>query len=155
MVMQKLESRKAKVESDLSFAGFCTSYFLLSNFLRLLLRQFVSVLENEPRQLARAPKSWNKHARLREKTEEPAEIESVGPIRNRGLVASQKSERRADAMDRRAIPDILSQEQSQLLLRPAANCNDHVGGPARINRSSKSVVADLSSVERRDITISR
>ena len=151
--MQKLESRKAKVESDLSFAGSSTSYFLLSNFLRLLLRQFVSVLENEPRQLARAPKSWNKHARLREKAEEPAEIETIGPIRNRDLVASQKSERRADAMDRRAIRDILSQEQPQLLLRPAANSNDDVGGPARINRSSKSVIADINSVERRDIKI--
>src|SRR5438105_4041542 len=73
-------------------------------------RHVFAIFENEPRQLARTPETREKYARLREKAEEPAKIKTVDPIRNRNLVASQKSERRTDAMDRRAIPEILSQE---------------------------------------------
>jgi hypothetical protein len=74
----------------------------------------------------RIPKSRNEIARLREQSQKPAEIKSVGPIGNRLLIASQKPERPADAMDRWSIGQPLSQEMAKLFLRSPADADDDV-----------------------------
>jgi len=64
--------------------------------------------------------------RLRNQTQEPPEIILVGTVWNRDLVASEKSERSANAIDRRPVRQMVAQEISELLLRTAANSYDNV-----------------------------
>src|SRR5712692_6625908 len=77
---------------------------------------------------ARLPRNARgEEARLREKPQEPAKIKAVGPIGNGDLVArDEKSERRANAMNDRAITQPLYYITSELFLRPAANADQHM-----------------------------
>ena len=74
----------------------------------------------------RIPESRDEIARLREQSQKPSEIKAVGPIGYRLLIASQKSERPAGAMDRWSIGHALSQEMAKLFLRSPADADDDV-----------------------------
>src|SRR5439155_25004793 len=72
-------------------------------------RKVVPVSQHHPWQLTNNPKTGNENTRLSKQANEPTEIDSISPFRNCDLVASQKPEGCADAMDGRTIVEVLFQ----------------------------------------------
>ena len=99
--------------------------------LRLTISAFSSIGGSFSRQwkmshgrAARAPEARDEDARLSDGAEEPADVIFVGPIGDADLVAGEKTERGADAMDRRPVIEMLEQIVAELVLHPAAD-RDH------------------------------
>lgn len=116
-------------------------------------RQFLTVFPNQPWEFQSAGQSWDKNLRLRNQSPEPSEIESVRPIGNRSLVASDKPKRSAYAMDRRPIRQIFAQIKTELFLWAAANRNDYMRRTLLFNLGKKISIFDFLSVPRRCVTI--
>jgi hypothetical protein len=69
--------------------------------------RLVSVAENQPNKTSGFRISWNKFCRFREAPQQPAQAEKVSPFRDAYLIATQKSDRRANATGGRTIRKIL------------------------------------------------
>src|SRR5207237_5720153 len=70
-------------------------------------RQLIAVARNQTSKFESAEISRDKNARLPNGTQEPAEIKTIGPHRNRRLIAGEKCERSPNTITRRAYPQIL------------------------------------------------
>src|SRR6266478_7494163 len=84
-------------------------------------RQFFAVAKNEPRQPERAQIARGEDARLAKQSQQPSEIKAIGPHWDRRLIAGEKGERGADAMNRRTRAQIFFQKQTEFFLNPATN----------------------------------
>src|SRR5882724_5591561 len=115
-------------------------------------RQLLTVFPNQPRQPQSTHQPWNERRRLRKQSKEPAEIKPVRPVGYCGLVAGDKSERRADAMDRGSIRQIFAQIISELFLCAAANRNDDVCRTILFDKRKKISIFDFRSIQRRNVT---
>src|SRR5882724_10894956 len=116
-------------------------------------RQLLAIFPNQPRQPQSTHQPWNERRRLRKQSKEPAEIKPVRPVGYCGLVAGDKSERRADAMDCGPIRQIFAQIISELFLCAAANGNDDMRRTLLVNQGEKISIFDVRTVPRCDITI--
>src|SRR5205085_6979216 len=72
---------------------------------------------------------------------------------NRDLIAGEESQRGPDAMNRRAVIEILSEKQAQLFLGPAANGDDDVCPVAFLDETNQRVIANFIFVKRRDVKV--
>ena len=75
--------------------------------------------------------------RLRNQSPEPAEIKPVHPIGNCSLIAGDETKRRAGAMDRWPIRQILAQIITELFLWAAADRDNKVRGAMLFNEREK------------------
>src|SRR5260370_24744839 len=109
------------------FLGVCCALCSVDVFLaRSKGWKILPILYEKRWQLKSPGQPWNENARLGEKTEQPTEIETIRPIGNRNLIAGEKSERGADAVNRRPIIQMIAQIMTELFLGPAADGNNDV-----------------------------
>src|SRR5260221_1055006 len=92
----------------------------------LLLREPVAETPEQRDQLARVPVARNERRRRAQAAKQPPEEESVGPSRNADLVAVEKTDRGAGAVDRRAIRSVALEAKPEPLLHVAADRHDDV-----------------------------
>src|SRR5262245_7362367 len=64
--------------------------------------------------------SRHERARIVDAADEPAEIGTVGPPWDRGLLAAQEADRGAEAMDARPIRELALEKQAELFLGAAS-----------------------------------
>ena len=116
-------------------------------------RQVPPVAKQQRRQSERRENARSEEARLGEKTQEPAQINAVGPVGYGNLVAGDKTERGANAVNGGPISQPLYYIMSELFLRPAADGNQDMGRAALLEERKKMSILDLQSVARREIAI--
>src|SRR5262249_30092185 len=112
-----------------------------------------SEAKNQPWQLECARGPRDEDARLREKTEQPAKIKTIGPIWNFHLLAREKPEGGPDAVDRRPGRQSFAQIIAELFLWPTADRYDHMGWFVAIDAGEQGMVFNRPAVDRRNIKI--
>jgi hypothetical protein len=116
-------------------------------------RQPIAISGDQPRQFPRAPKARHEELRLGERAEKPADEIFVGPIGDARLVAREKAERRADAVDSRPMIEPVEKISAKLVLDPSPNCDHDVPRAVLPNDLQQRFVCDGSSVLRRDVDV--
>src|SRR5258708_3007413 len=84
------------------------------------------IVQNQTNQLSRLPVARDEPGRLMEAGEKPAEEKLVCPGGYRGLLATEESDRRAGAMDRRGIIEFPQEIRPELLLDAPSDRHHHV-----------------------------
>src|SRR6266566_5091446 len=116
-------------------------------------RHLVAMFPNQPGQVTRAPEPRHEDLWLRKQPQKPAEINAIGPIGDRNLIARDKAERSTNAMNRRPIRQIFPEIISELFLRPAADCDYDMHRAPFLDERNKVSIFDFPSVLRRDVAV--
>src|SRR5437667_8527495 len=116
-------------------------------------RQIFAVIDHQPGQLESHEHARCEEARLRQESDKPPQIKTVGPIGNSGLIAGDETERGPDTMDGRPIIQPLDEIMGEFFLRAAADRNQDVRRTPLSDQINKMPIFDFSAVLRRKVTI--
>ena len=111
------------------------------------------VAKQQRGQFERHENARGEEARLGQKAQEPAEIKAVGPVGYGNLVAGDKTERGANAVNDGPISQPLYYIMSKLFLRPAPDGNQDMVRATLLEEPEKMSIFNLQSVTRREIAI--
>ena len=138
--------RHSKSFSERAAASIRSSLVTLRSPLLFQWRQPIPVFPDQPRKLPRAPETRNENFRLGERAEKPAEIVFVGPVWDPHLVAGEKSERGADAMNRWPVIESLKKIPAELVLHSSSNRDHNVPRAVLPGDLQQRFVSDRPSV---------
>jgi hypothetical protein len=86
----------------------------------------IAIAKHERQEFAGFPITWDVAFRLRDGTEEPAEVEPVGPDGDVDLIAAEEGDGGTDAVDGGVVGEVGFEIEAEALLRAAADGHDDV-----------------------------